>query len=226
MLSRRRLIEDLRRLLKQAGEPEGAGCTWTLCVRRNARGNALAVRPSIEADGEYSLVPASVVGYPLAEMALLKVVPKHWFGRHFRLEDPGGGLCAEVAVPSSLPIWDGGVVGSVTMGDRKYSVRLVRRPDMFLLEASGQQFATAVSIDGEFGLACEAGDYTLKRVTFWRGEFGIFQDDARVGSIVPGFGWTWTQRAKALLPEAMPGSVRAFCVWLTMLVWRCENAGS
>lgn len=149
---------------------------------------------------------------------MLKLVPMHWFSWDFRLEDPVGMLWGEVALSS----WR--ERGSVAVGGQQYRVSREGFVGPFVLEGPSGELAKAVKVGAfrqEFTLSVGGREYTLKRLSSWRREFALFSGDARVGSVVPESGFT--RRAEVILPDDMPGWVRAFVVWLTLLMWKRDS---
>ena len=99
----------------------------------------------------------------------------------------------------------------------------------FLLEGPSGELARAVKVSAfrqQFTLTVGEREYTLRRLSWWRREFGLFYGGASVGSVAPE-SW-FSRRAQVFLPEDLPGGVRAFVVWLTVLMWKrdAETAAS
>jgi hypothetical protein len=151
-------------------------------------------------------------------MAILKVVPKHWFSWDFRLEDPVGMPWGEVGLSS----WR--ERGSVGVGGQQYKVSRQGLVGPFVLEGPSGELAKAVKVSAfkrEFTLRVEGREYTLRQLSSWRREFGLFTADARVGSVIPE---SWlNRRAEVVLPDDIPGCARAFVVWLTLLMWKRDS---
>ena len=155
-------------------------------------------------------------------MGTLKVVPRHWFSWDFTLEAPVGLRWGGVGLSS----WR--ERGSVTVGGQQYKVSRQGFVGAFVLEGPDGELARAVkesAFKKEFTVAVEGREYTLKPLSSWRREFGLFTADARVGAVTPE---SWlNRRAEAVLPDDMPGFARAFVVWLTLLMWKRDaDAGA
>jgi len=149
---------------------------------------------------------------------MLKLVPKHWFSWEFRLVDPVGMPWGEIALSS----WRDR--GSIAVGNQQYRVSRQGLLGPFVLEGPRGELAKAVKRSAfrqEFALAVEGREYTIKRLSAWRREVTLLNGDVRMGSVAPG-SW-FTRRADVMLPEDMPAWVRAFVVWLTLLMWKRDS---
>ena len=148
-------------------------------------------------------------------MATLRLVPKHWFSWSFTLEDAAGIPFGKVL----LSCWR--ERGSVAVGEIEYRVRRDGFTGPFVVGREGTELARAVKTSlfrHEFTIRHEGRTYTLKRVSSWRREFGVWTDAGRVGTIAPES--CFTRRAAVNLPDTMPVFLQAFCVWLTTLMWK------
>ena len=146
---------------------------------------------------------------------MLKLVPKRWFSWDFRLEDPVGMPWGEL----DLSYWR--ERGSVAVGGEQYSVSRQGVLGPFVLEGPNGELARAVKVSAfrqQFALTVGEREYTLKQVSWWRREFGLFYGGASVGWVAPE-SW-FSRRAQVFLPEDVPGGIRAFVVWLTLLMWK------
>jgi hypothetical protein len=114
--------------------------------------------------------------------------------------------------------------GSVTVGGQQYKVSRQGFVGPFVLEGPNGELAKAVKVSAfkqEFTLRVEGREYTLRQLSSWRREFGLFAADARVGSVIPE---SWlNRRAEVMLPDDMPGCASAFVVWLTLLMWKRDS---
>jgi hypothetical protein len=64
--------------------------------------------------------------------------------------------------------------------------------------------------------------YTLRAKSAFRREFLLLDGSSRIGSISPE--GIFTRRAAVELPEAWPLPVRMFIIWLTVMLWKQEQA--
>ena len=64
--------------------------------------------------------------------------------------------------------------------------------------------------------------YTLRATSALRREFELLDGSTRIGSLSPE--GIFTRRAKVDLPSALPLSVRVFIVWLTVMLWKRDDA--
>lgn len=66
--------------------------------------------------------------------------------------------------------------------------------------------------------------YTLRAASALRREFVLLDGSTRIGSLSPeGF---FTRRAAVDLPPSLPLPVRVFIVWLTVMLWKHEQAAA
>ena len=151
-------------------------------------------------------------------MGMLKVVPKGWLAWEFAVSDAVGMPWGEIC----LSFWR--ERGSVSVGGQQYRVSRQGFVGPFVLEGPGGALAQAVKVSAlkqEFTLSAEGREYVLRKLSWWRREFGLFARDTQLGSVAPEV-W-FARRAVANLPEDLPGSLRAFVVWLTLLMWKRES---
>jgi hypothetical protein len=146
---------------------------------------------------------------------MLTLMPKSWFSWNFRLEEPVGNAVAEVRLSS----WRDR--GSVVVGGVTYTIRRDGLLGPFVMEApDGSMVGTAVKpsmFRAQFFVGEREPTYLLKREGFFRRRYGLFRDDRRIGSIVPGL---WLRRADVELAEEVPETIRAFLIWLACLLWK------
>jgi hypothetical protein len=67
-------------------------------------------------------------------------------------------------------------------------------------------------------------DYTLRKASVWRRAFVLLEGERQIGSIAPES--LWTRRAAADLPPDWPMPIRAFLIWLAVVLWKREAAAS
>ncbi|MFO0873142.1 MAG: hypothetical protein U0575_04115 [Phycisphaerales bacterium] len=153
----------------------------------------------------------------------MRLVRRSWFSWDFAIEGPRGMPWGEVG----LAFW--GERGSITVPGERCRVSRQGLAGPFLLEGRSGELARAVKVSlfrQEFIVTAEGRDYTLRRLSWWRREFGLFSGDGQVGSVAPD-SW-FTQGGQADLPEEMPGWLRGFVIWLTLWMWKrdANAAGS
>jgi hypothetical protein len=61
-------------------------------------------------------------------------------------------------------------------------------------------------------------DYTLRKPSAWRRAFVVLDGERQIGSIAPES--AWTRRAIADLPADWPLPIRAFAIWLVIILWK------
>ncbi len=144
-------------------------------------------------------------------------------------------------VPSRWYSWD----YSVMSGDRTIAVldlaswreradivigdvthRVFRERTMggdFIIEAGGRELARATkpSAFRDTMIVHYGGkDYALRRRSLWRRAFVLMDGERQIGSITPES--VWTRRATADLPTDWPAPIKAFVIWLVIILWKRE----
>jgi hypothetical protein len=96
----------------------------------------------------------------------------------------------------------------------------------FILDVGGQRLARATkpSIFRDTMIIHAAGrEYTLRKPSVWRRAFVVMDGDRQIGSIAPDS--AWTRRATADLPADWPMPVKAFVIWLVVILWKRDSDG-
>lgn len=153
---------------------------------------------------------------------MLQLVPQNWFSWNFDVLDDDR-LVASIKV-SSLP-----ETGAFSLDGADYRAH---REGMFsgdfFLESDGQTIARAQKPSAflsTFEIRYLDRSYKLKKESLVGRSFVLFEGDRETGSIRPeGF---LSRKSAVSLPEAMPGPVQVFVIWLAILMWRRDtNAGA
>ena len=97
----------------------------------------------------------------------------------------------------------------------------------FLLERGGEQLARAVKPSAfrrEFEILVRGRTFTLRKMSPWRREFGLYVHEQRVGGVTP-CAW-YTRRSVLRLPDDWSAAMQAFVFWLALIIWRRDESSS
>jgi hypothetical protein len=152
----------------------------------------------------------------------LTMVPKRWYSWDYTVMN-GDRTVAVLDLASWRERADI-VIGEVTH-------RVFRERAMggdFIIEAGGRELARATkpSAFRDTMIVHYGGkDYTLRKPSLWRRAFALMDGERQIGSIAPDT--AWTRRATAELPPDWPAPVKAFVIWLVIILWKRDaNAGA
>jgi len=149
---------------------------------------------------------------------MLQIAPTYWYSWNFRVTD-GSRTVADIA----LSWWR--EKGRMTIDGATYRVyREAPMSGAFVLEHAGGVLARAVKpsvLRREFIVRHAGRELTLRSRSMFRRAFVLLDDSREVGSIAPRS--AFTRSAAADLPDDLPLPVRAFIVWLTVILWRREQ---
>lgn len=140
-------------------------------------------------------------------MSLLEFGPRSWFSsRNYNIVQ-NGTLIGEINCAWARER------GSIRIGDALVS-------GAFFLEASGRRLVSAEkpnALHRLFTLHLAGKTFTLKAASaFWRA-FVLIEGDREVGTIAP-LG-LFTRKAMADLPDDLSLEVKAFLIWLVVVMW-------
>lgn len=148
---------------------------------------------------------------------MLQLEPKHWYSWDFTLSAAGSPV-------AQLDISSWRERGELTVQGARYKVSkqgLVSGD--FRLESPAGTVATATR-DGLFRrryqITFGAKTLTLKARSTWGRAMVVLDGERAIGHVAPT--GAFTRRAAADLPDTLPLPVRAFIVWLALLVWKRE----
>jgi hypothetical protein len=151
---------------------------------------------------------------------MLSAHPKTWYAWDFALRDAEGRHVADVDLSS----WR--ERGKVVLDGSEYRVRPEGLFGPFVLDQEGTARARArkTSLLGcEFEIEFEGDHYTLRKRSAWRPTVVLRQGGEELGTISP---TAWYRRsARVELAERVPPVLKAFALWLTLLVWK-RDAGA
>jgi hypothetical protein len=149
-------------------------------------------------------------------MSVLEVKPRSWLSsRDYGIVQNGASLgeihCAWAREQ-----------GKITIGDRSYTAsREGLTSGAFFLEANGTRLVSAdkpSALHRSFTLQVGGKAYMLKAASAFGRTFVLTDGDRDVGSIAPRglFG----RKARADLPDDLALEVKAFLIWLAILMWK------
>ena len=152
---------------------------------------------------------------------MLTANPRRWYSWDFRLAENGTSL-AEIDLSS----WR--EKGNLTVANTPYSVyREGLFSGAFVLESKGSVVARARKPSAwTRRLLIESGGsrFELKPGSSFTRRFKLLKDGKTVGTLSPAS--FLNRRINVELPEDIPLQIRAFIVWLTVLLWRRDAAAA
>jgi hypothetical protein len=151
---------------------------------------------------------------------MIEAVPKSAFSKDFILRS-GNGELAELDVSGWRESAEFELEGVLH--------RLYRESPLgdFVLERDGTVIARATkpsAFRATFRLQVSGHDLTLRKISVWRRDFGVFDGEEMVGRIAP-VKW-YGRRAAVEVPEHWNLALEIFLFWLVLLMWRRENAAA
>ncbi len=111
--------------------------------------------------------------------------------------------------------------GDVMIGEVACSMYREEMFGAFVLEAGGFPLVRAVKPSAflrEFEITYDDRQYVLKAESAFLRAFALFEGEVRIGRIEPDH--MFTRKMTVDLPETMPLAVRAFIVWLVIVMWK------
>jgi hypothetical protein len=66
--------------------------------------------------------------------------------------------------------------------------------------------------------------FTLRRVSAFGREFGLYAQNQRIGGVTP-VSW-FTRRSVIRVPDGWPAAVQAFVFWLVLIIWKRDQAAA
>ena len=152
---------------------------------------------------------------------MLSAQPKKWYSWDFTLLDAEGRHVADAFLSS----WR--ERGKVVLGASEYRVRPEGLCGPFVLEddVSVRARARKTSLLGcEFESEFEGDHYSLRKRSIWSGAMVLRQGGEELGTIRP---TSWYKRgARIELAERLSPVLRAFAVWLALLLWKRDAAAA
>ena|SRR5688572_17163818 len=148
----------------------------------------------------------------------MKLVPKRWYSWDFTVMDGDRRVAA-----LDLSSWR--ERGEVVIQDITH--RVFREGMMsgdFVIERGGRELARATKPSAfrhTFIVHYNGRDYTLRKHSIWRRTFVLMDDERQIGSISPDS--AWTRRSTADLPPDWPVPIKAFVIWLVIILWKRES---
>jgi hypothetical protein len=147
---------------------------------------------------------------------MLEAIPRHWYSWHYDLME-GVTHLAEVRVSS----WRD--AGQLTVGQNTFRVyRQGLFKGAFLLESDASILAQAEK-PSAFGRSLDiqhqGRHYILKTVSVFGRKLVLLDGSVEIGSRT-----IFGRRATVNLPEDLPAPLKAFIVWLAVLLWKRDAA--
>lgn len=145
-----------------------------------------------------------------------KVTPKHWYSWEFAVTDDRERDVGEVRVSSW---WNRGTVVAGGVEHKVSRDRLLG--GAFVLRGADAPIARAIGRSAyriTIVIVWEEKRYFLHARSTLRREFGFWDGEKEVGSIVPVR--ALSRAARAELPDDLPLVVRLFAVWLAEMFWK------
>jgi hypothetical protein len=152
---------------------------------------------------------------------MLRVTPRSWFSNTYLIAEDGVSVAAlDLAVFREA---------ATLLIDRE-EYRLYREgwaSGDFVLERNGAVVARATkpsAFRNLFEIEYNGQRFTLQRESAWRREFGLYRGEGRIGALAPES--TWSRVAQGELPADLPLAVRAFMIWLMVVIWRRDDSAA
>jgi hypothetical protein len=145
----------------------------------------------------------------------MKVIPKSWYSWDFSVTD-GGRTIAVL----DLSCWR--ERGEIVI--QEVTHRVFREGAMsgdFVVERGGRPLASASKPSAwrhTFIVHYNGKEYTVRKPSVWRRGFVLMDGERQIGSLSPES--MWTRRATADLPSDWPMPIKAFVIWLVIILWK------
>jgi hypothetical protein len=150
-------------------------------------------------------------------MSALALVPKAWYSWDFSVI--GGNRTLAVL---DLSAWRERADIMIDGGTHRVFREGAVSGD-FIIERGGLKLARATkpsAFRNMFIVHYNGRDYTLRKRSVWGRTFELMDGERQIGSIER-TSW-WTRRAAADLPSDWPVPVKAFVIWLAIILWKRE----
>ena len=149
---------------------------------------------------------------------MLKGSPGRWPSWNYSVEDESGGHAGDVEL---APIRERGVIR--LSGTEHEVYRESGGRGVFLVKGGSESLKAIKpsAFSGRLEIQSRSGHYVLDRKSPLRRERLLYQEGRVVGSIAfEGF----SRRVKIDLPDELPLELRMFVFWLTLMIWKREDA--
>ena len=97
----------------------------------------------------------------------------------------------------------------------------------FVIERGGQVLARATKPSAfrqAFLVNFNGKTYSLHRPSVWRRAFALLDGEQQIGSVSPNS--VWTRAATADHPRDWPMAIKAFVIWLVIILWKRDSDGA
>ena len=150
----------------------------------------------------------------------MRIIPKAWYSWDF---DVVGG--DRTLATLDLSCWR--EKADVLIEDVTHRVFREHALGDFIIERGGQVLARATKpsvFRQAFLVNYNGKTYSLHRPSVWRRAFALLDGEQQIGSVSPNS--VWTRDATADLPRDWPMAVKAFVIWLVIILWKRESDGA
>jgi hypothetical protein len=152
----------------------------------------------------------------------MMLVPKRWYCWDFA-------VVSQDRTVADLDLSSWREKGVVSIDGREYTVGRERMMSGdFFIRRSDQMLARATkpsAFANTFIVRFNDRSYTLKKKSVWSRAFVLHEGDREIGSVAPKS--LWTRHAAVNLPPDWPLPIRAFVIWLAIVIWKRDaDAGA
>ena len=150
----------------------------------------------------------------------MNIVPKAWYSWDFNVMSGDRTIAA-----LDLSSWR--ERGEIMVGDVTHRVFRESALGDFIIERGDRELARATKPSAfrhTFVVHYNGRDYTLLKPSIWRRAFALMDDDSQIGTVAPES--LWGRRATADLPPDWPMPIKAFVIWLAIILWKRDANSS
>jgi hypothetical protein len=148
----------------------------------------------------------------------LRAIPKSWFSRDFYVLDGA----RQVAVMDLSKWREQGLLMVEGTPYKVYRERLMS--GAFILETAGSVVVRAEKPSAflrRFLIEYQGRQFMLQAKSVFGREFTLFDGPSEIGSIAPE--GIFSRRAEVRLPEELPLPLKAFILWLVLIIWNRDS---
>lgn len=148
----------------------------------------------------------------------MRLEPRRWYSWDYAV------MCGDRTV-AQLDLSSWRERGEIVIGDVTH--RVFRERGMggdFVIEVGGRKLAGATKPSAfRHTIIVHYGgrDYTLNKPSMWRREFALMDGARQIATIAPES--VWTRRAIADFEADWPTPIKAFVIWLVLILWKREH---
>jgi hypothetical protein len=152
---------------------------------------------------------------------MLRAAPRSWFSNTYLIAEDGVSVAA-----LNLAVFREAAALRID-GDEYRLYREGWASGDFVLERNGAIVVRAAkpsAFRNLFEIDYNGQRFRLQRESAWRREFGLYRGEGRIGVLAPE--GMWSRVAQGELPAELPLAVRAFIIWLMLLIWRRNDSAA